>query len=92
MKSTPTKFNEETGQFQINKGARLQIKAIADEMGIGIAEAEKYDHRFGAFADLADELTDQFWAMHYPGGEFDEQSVDFEDLRRRIDELLKLIN
>jgi hypothetical protein len=55
-------------------------------LGALIAEAEKYDNRFGAFADLADELTDQFWAMHYPGGEFDEQSIDFEEWRKRIAE------
>jgi HEPN domain-containing protein len=75
--------------YLISKGWHL---SKIHDLGALIAEAEKYDHRFGAFADLADELTDQFWAMHYPGGEFDEQSVDFEDLRRRIDELLKLIN
>jgi hypothetical protein len=50
-----TKFNEETGQFQINKGARLQIKAIADEMGIGIAEAEKYGL---SFADLSKKMSE----------------------------------
>ena len=37
------------------------------------------------------ELTDQFWAMHYPGGEIDEQSLDFHEVRSRLDGLLKLI-
>ena len=43
------------------------------------------------FADFADELTDQFWAMHYPGGEFDEQSVDYHLLRSRLEGLINLI-
>jgi len=29
--------------------------------------------------------------MHYPVGEFDEQSLDFHEVRSRLDGLLKLI-
>ena len=46
-----------------------------------IAKAEKYDHRLGAFADSAEELTNQFWPRQSQSGWFDEQPVDFEDLR-----------
>lgn len=75
--------------YLISKGWHL---SKIHDLGALIAEAEKYDSRFEAFADFADELTDQFWAMHYPGGEFDEQSVDYEELRKRIAELLKILN
>ena len=43
-------------------------------------------------ADFADELTDQFWTMHYPGGDFDAQVVDFEDLRAQLDGIIRLIS
>lgn len=49
------------------------------------------DDRFAEFGDFADELTDQFWAMHYPGGDIDEQSVDFEELRAKVVQILGLI-
>lgn len=60
--------------YLISKGWRL---TKIHDLGALIAEAENYVERFAAFADFADELTDQFWAMHYPGGEFDEQSISF---------------
>jgi hypothetical protein len=49
-----TMFDEKTKSFKIMPGARLQLKAIADEMGIGIDEAEKY--ALGA-ADLGKKLS-----------------------------------
>jgi hypothetical protein len=61
-------------------------------LGALIAEAQKYDERFVEFADFADELTDQFWTMHYPGGEFDGQMVDFSELRARMQGMIGLIN
>ena len=74
--------------YLISKG--WQLTKIHD-LGALIAEAENYDERFGAFADFADELTDQFWAMHYPGGEFDEQSIHFEELRAKVGQIIRLI-
>jgi HEPN domain-containing protein len=74
--------------YLISKGWRL---TKIHDLGALIAEAENYDERFGAFADFADELTDQFWAMHYPGGEFDEQSIDFDAFRAKVDQLITLI-
>ena len=61
------------------------------DLGALIAEAENYDNRFGAFADFAGELTNQFWAMHYPGGEFDQQAIDFEELRAKVNQIISLI-
>jgi len=74
--------------YLISKG--WQLTKIHD-LGALIAEAENYDKRFEAFADFADESTDQFWAMHYPGGEFDEQSIDFEELRAKVGQIIRLI-
>lgn len=62
------------------------------DLGALIAEAQKYDKRFVELADFADELTDQFWTMHYPGGDFDAQVVDFEDLRAQLDGIIRLIS
>jgi HEPN domain-containing protein len=74
----------------LQESAERSLSRIHD-LGALIAEAQAYDERFGEFADFADELTDQFWAMHYPGGEFDEQNFDFCEVRSRLDGMLKLI-
>ena len=29
--------------------------------------------------------------MHYPGSEFDEQSIDFEELRAKVGQIIRLI-
>ena len=50
-----TMFDEKTKSFKIMPGARLQLKAIADEMGIGIQEAERY--ALGA-ADIGKKLSE----------------------------------
>jgi hypothetical protein len=62
-----TKFNEETKSFEIDKGARLQIKAIADEMGIGLDEAERYGL---SFADLNKKLSE----ISFAGLDIDEDT------------------
>jgi HEPN domain-containing protein len=74
--------------YLISKGWAL---VRIHDLGALIAEAQKYDERFVEFADFADELTDQFWTMHYPGGDFDAQVVDFEDLRAQLDGIIRLI-
>lgn len=66
-----------------------QLRKVHD-LGSLIAEAEKHDQRLGAFADFADELTDQFWAMHYPGGELDDTPPDFAALREQLAKMLKI--
>ena len=50
-----TMFDEKTKSFKIMPGARLQLKAIADEMGIGIDQAERY--ALGA-ADIGKKLSE----------------------------------
>ena len=70
----------------------ISLKArVSQSLNFCKTEAENHDERFGAFADFADELTDQFWAMHYPGGEFDEQSIHFEELRAKVGQIIRFI-
>jgi hypothetical protein len=56
-----------------------------------MAEAVTFDVRFEEFLDFADELTDHFWAMHYPGGETDEATPDFENLRIKLHSIVEII-
>lgn len=74
--------------YLIARGWR--IRKIHD-LGSLLSEAEKHDPAFGAFADFADELTDQFWAIHYPGGDLDDSPPDFAALREQLAKMLALI-
>ncbi|MEY4299362.1 MAG: hypothetical protein RIR25_598 [Verrucomicrobiota bacterium] len=74
--------------YLIARGWR--IRKIHD-LGSLLSEAEKHDPAFGAFADFADELTDQFWAIHYPGGDLDDSPPDFAALREQLAKMLVLI-
>ena len=53
--------------------------------------AASYDRRFRIFAPLAQSLTEQFWAQHYPGDDLDDVGSDYDDLRRQAGELIALI-
>ena len=61
------------------------------DLGALVAEAVNLDLRFSAFEDFADNLTDQFWAQHYPGGDLDGVGQDYPELRRDLGELVALI-
>jgi len=74
--------------YLISKGWRL--RRIHD-LGALMAEAIAFDARFEEFSDFADELTDHFWAMHYPGGETDEVGPDFQLLRGKLGSIIELI-
>lgn len=56
-----------------------------------IEEACRYDTTFKKFADLADSLTEQFWAQHYPGGDLVDVGSDYDDLRLQAGGLIELI-
>ncbi len=53
--------------------------------------ATYYDQAFQQYALLADTLTQQFWAQHYPGGDLTEVGADYDDLRKQAGELIALI-
>ena len=61
------------------------------DLGALVAEAVTLDPRFTVFEDFADNLTDQFWEQHYPGGDLDEIGQDYPDLRQALGELVALI-
>jgi HEPN domain-containing protein len=56
-----------------------------------VEEAELYEAAFAAFGDWASDLTTQFFAQHYPGGDLTNVGENFSELRLRLDELLRLI-
>jgi HEPN domain-containing protein len=51
------------------------------------------DHRpeFSRFAPLAQSLTEQFWAQHYPGDDLSEVGEDYAELRKDAEKLIQLI-
>jgi len=71
-------------------GHGWQLHKIHD-LGALVAEAVNLDSRFTAFEDFADNLTDQFWAQHYPGGDLDEVGQDYPKLRQVLGELVALV-
>ena len=71
-------------------GCGWRLHKIHD-LGALVAEAVNLDPRFSAFEDFADNLTDQFWAQHYPGGDLDEVGQDYPALRQSLGQLVALI-
>jgi len=49
------------------------------------------DRRFEAFQDLAECLTEQFWAQHYPGGDISGVGHNYELMRKQVAELVTLV-
>jgi len=56
-----------------------------------IEEACQFDPAFNKFTDLANSLTEQFWAQHYPGDDLADVGSDYDDLRRQAGDLIQLI-
>jgi HEPN domain-containing protein len=46
---------------------------------------------FSAFQQLAQSLTEQFWAQHYPGDDLSDVGLDFLILRTQTSDLVALI-
>ena len=61
------------------------------DLDVLLIEATRYDSRFDRFRDLADELTEDFFAQHYPGGDWTDLGKNYESLRRQAGELIELI-
>jgi len=51
----------------------------------------KFDERFEEFAPAFQNLTEQFWEQHYPGGELDEVGEDYDEIRASLDGMIQLI-
>jgi HEPN domain-containing protein len=74
--------------FLISKGWKLErIHDLNRLLDISI------DHcrTFSNFIPLAQSLTEQFWAQHYPGDDLSEVGFDYPELRQQAGELIALI-
>jgi HEPN domain-containing protein len=74
--------------YLVSKGWTLRRTHDLSEL---LAEATGYDIGFARFRPLTDNLTDQFWAQHYPGGDLTDVGSDYSVLRQDIGELVTLI-
>ena len=74
--------------YLIAKGWRLERTHYLDVL---IEEAATHDSRFEPFMDLAEDLTQQFFAQHYPGSDLADVGANYTELRTRITDLIQLI-
>ncbi len=56
-----------------------------------VREAASFEPRFNSFASLANELTEDFFAQHYPGEDTTNVGQNYEVLRRSAGDLVDLI-
>ena len=74
--------------FLVAKG--WKVKKTHD-LDVLLIEATGFDPRFSTFQTLADELTRDFFAQHYPGGDWTDLGKNYESLRQQTGELVALI-
>jgi hypothetical protein len=56
-----------------------------------LAEACQFDERIGEFAPACQNLTEQFWEQHYPGGELDEVGDGYSEIRTSLGRMFLMI-
>jgi len=56
-----------------------------------LAEACHFNEKFAQFAVACQNLTEQFWEQHYPGGDLDDVGEGYDEIRMALDGLIKLI-
>jgi HEPN domain-containing protein len=56
-----------------------------------VSEASEHEARFKAFTPLADELTRDFFAQHYPGGDWQVIGQHYPELRVQVGGMVELI-
>ena len=56
-----------------------------------VEQAELYETAFAQFGDWGSDLTTQFFAQHYPGGDLTNVGENYPELRAVLDKLLHLI-
>jgi HEPN domain-containing protein len=61
------------------------------DLDVLLIEAKRFDVRFDQFRSLADELTRDFFAQHYPGGDWTDLGRNYETLRQQTGSLVELI-
>lgn len=56
-----------------------------------IVDAQEFDPQISSLKLMAESLTEQFFAQHYPGSDLAELGADYAMLRQETDRLLTLI-
>jgi len=56
-----------------------------------LAEACIHDAAFAEFANACQNLTEQFWEQHYPGGELDEVGDGYSEIRTSLGRMFLMI-
>lgn len=56
-----------------------------------VSVAMTYDPTFSKFTRFADELTEDYFAQHYPGGDWSNVGLNYESLRSQAGQLINLI-
>ena len=74
--------------YLVAKGWKL-IKT--HDLSVLVSESISRDIRFNSFAPLADELTRDFFAQHYPGGDWQTIGQNYSALRVQTTEMVELI-
>jgi HEPN domain-containing protein len=49
-----------------------------------VAEASRFESALAEVAESAADLTEQFWAQHYPGGDLTDVAGNYNDLRGAV--------
>jgi HEPN domain-containing protein len=57
-----------------------------------LASACEYDEAFSEFITACQNLTEQFWEQHYPGGDLTEVGEGYSELRDAIGKMVALIS
>ena len=56
-----------------------------------LERAMTFDPEFESYTLLADDLTQRFWAQHYPGGDLTDVGADYAALRKTAGDLIALV-
>jgi HEPN domain-containing protein len=74
--------------YLVAKGWRLEkIHALTKLL----EEAIRFDQQFARFRNFATELSADFFAQHYPGGDLTDVGSNYAEFRKQADELVALI-
>ena len=74
--------------YLIAKGWHLIKTHDLEEL---VAKAASFDQSFSRFVRFAEELTEDFFAQHYPGQDWSQVGLNYETLRQQTGELVLLI-
>jgi len=72
--------------YLVGRGWRLKRTHDLTEL---VHEAAGHDQALALYEDMAEDLTDQFWAQHYPGGDLTDVGANYADLRAAVQALFE---